>query len=122
MIKFRNATTKDAHAFYGKAPSNTFKGVVAVKGEEVIGIGGVFYMQSHLVAFSDMKPEMRKYKKSIVKGVRLIMKMVKEAGRPVYTIACPDEPTASKLLEGLGFKPTGLRNEIGETLIWEDKS
>ena len=116
--KLKTATAKDAFEFYGKAPSNSFKGIVAVEGGKVIGIGGIFHNKTNLVVFTDMKPEMRQYKKAIVKGCRMIMNMVKEANRPVYAIANPDEPTAEKLLEKLGFVHTGLENEFGETLVW----
>ena len=118
--EIRTATAKDAFSFYGKAPINSFKGIVAVENDKVIGIGGLFYSQSNLVVFTDMKPEMRQYKKAIVKGCRIIMDMVKNADRPVYAMANPDEPTAERLLEKLGFVHTGLKNELGETLVWGD--
>ena len=121
MINFRTATTKDALDFYGKKPPNSFKGIVAVKDEKIIGIGGLFYMKTNVVVFSDIKPEMRSHKKAIVKGLKIIMNMVKDSNRAVYAIACPDEPTSKKLLNKLGFTPTGQKNEIGETLVWGDK-
>jgi hypothetical protein len=118
MTSFRPATIKDAVEFYGKYPANRFKGFVAVKDEKVIGIGGIFYLKSDLVAFTDIKPEMRQDKKAIVKGCRMIMDMIKELNRPVYAIANASEPTAAHLLERLGFIPTGLKNDVGETLVW----
>ena len=119
--KLRQATTKDAYNFYGKMPSNSFKGIVAVEGDKVIGIGGLFYTKDGLIAFSDMKPEMRQYKKALVKGCRMIMDMVKNADTPVYAVANDKEPTATNLLERLGFVRTGIKNEIGETLVWRDE-
>jgi len=119
--KLRTATAKDAFNFYGKPPTNSFKGIVAVEGDKVIGIGGLFYTKSGLVAFSDMKPEMRQYKKAMVKGCRMIMNMVKNAEVPVYAVANNMEPTAKNLLERLGFVNTGVGNELGETLVWGDE-
>jgi len=116
--EIRAATAKDAFNFYGKPPSNSFKGVVAVKEGKVIGIGGLFYTKSGLIAFSDMKPEMRQHKKLIVKGCRVIMGMVKNAETPVYAVANDQEPTAKNLLERLGFVNTGVKNELGDTLVW----
>ena len=118
MISFRSATIKDAVSFYGKYPPNRFKGFVAVMDEKIIGIGGIFYTESNLVAFTDIKPEMRQSKKAIVKGCKLVMNMVKESKHPVYAVADPKEPTATHLLERLGFIPTGLKNDTGETLVW----
>jgi len=119
--EIRTATAKDAHDFYGKPPSNSFKGFVAVKSGRVIGIGGVFYTKTGLIAFSDMKPEMRQHKKAIVKGCRMIMDMVKNAEVPVYAVANDNEPTANNLLERLGFVNTGVKNELGDTLVWRDE-
>jgi len=119
--KLRQATTKDAYSFYGKMPSNSFKGIVAVEGDKVIGIGGLFYTKDGLIAFSEMKPEMRKHKKVLVKGIRMIMNMVKNADTPVYAVANDKEPTAQRLLERLGFVNTGVSNKLGETLVWRDE-
>lgn len=121
MIKLKTATAKDAYNFYGKAPSNSFKGIVAVDGDKVIGIGGLFYTKDGLIAFSDMKPEMRQYKKAMVKGCRMIMEMVRDSSTPVYAVANDKEPKATRLLERLGFVRTGIKNEIGETLVWRDE-
>ena len=119
--ELRTATTKDAYNFYGRMPTNSFKGIVAVEGDKVIGIGGLFYTKSNLIAFSDMKPEMRPYKKAMVKGCRIIMDMVKNAEVPVYAVANSNEPTAKNLLKRLGFVNTGVENEFGETLVWRDE-
>jgi len=119
--KLKIATTKDAYNFYGHMPTNSFKGIVAIEGDKVIGIGGLFYTKEGLIAFSDMKPETRKYKKAMVKGVRMIMDMVKNAEVPVYAVANDKEPTAQRLLKRLGFVKTGVKNEFGETLVWRDE-
>jgi hypothetical protein len=121
MINFRNATGKDAFEFYGKVPEHSFKGIVAIKDERVIGIGGLFFMKGSIVAFSDMKPEMKESKKSIVKGMRMLVDMIKKETRPVYAIADPNEATSCKLLAKLGFVGTGIINPDGETLVWEGK-
>lgn len=121
MISFRSATAKDAYEFYGKAPSNSFTGIVAVDEGNIVGIGGLFRHKQHLIAFTDLKPEMRPHKKALVKGCRMMINIIKKAKRPVYAVADPTEPTAAYLLAKIGFIPTGLRNEMGETLVWGGK-
>ena len=74
MISFRQATARDALAFYGKPASNSFKGIAAIENEKVVGLGGLFYMKGGIVAFSDMKDELRANKKDIVRGCRMLVK------------------------------------------------
>ena len=48
----------------------SMRAYVAVLGDEVIAIGGVCRQEGHMVAFSEMKPEMREHKKDIIRGDR----------------------------------------------------
>jgi len=56
-----------------------------------------------------------------VKSCRLLMDMIRNETGPVYAVANQGEPTAPSLLARLGFEPTGLMNDFGETLVWRDK-
>jgi hypothetical protein len=120
MINFRPATAKDVEEFYGKPSKHSFRGLVAVDDGSIVGIGGITTVNSRLVVFTSMREEMKRHKKAVAKGCRLMMDMVKEAGRPVYAVADPNEPTAEKLLAKLGFEPTGLSGSDGETLVWRE--
>ncbi len=115
------ATAEAAEAFYGRPVDYSFKGIVAVEDEKVIGIGGIYRLNGHRVAFTDMKPEMRRHKREMVKSCRLLMNMIRDEKAPVYAVANQDEPTAADLLTRLGFEPTGLYNEVGETLVWREE-
>ena len=115
------ATPETVEAFYGEPVGYSFKGIVAVEDENVIGIGGIYRLNGKRIAFTDMKPEMRKHKKIMVKSCRLLMDMIRKEHRPVYAVANQDEPTAQDLLARLGFEPTGQFNEYGETVVWRDK-
>lgn len=114
------ATAEAAEAFYGRPVDYSFKGIIAVEDEKVIGIGGIYRLNGKRVAFTDMKPEMRRHKKVMVKSCRLLMAMIREEKGPVYAVANQDEPTAPDLLARLGFESTGVFNEFGETLVWRD--
>lgn len=116
---FKTATQKDAAEFFGQQPAYTFKGIAATEGEKIIGIGGLIYSGGRVTAFSDMKPEMRKYKKDMALTCRMIVAMIKAEPRKVYAVAQEDEPTSAYLLIKLGFRPTGEFSSFGEIMRWE---
>jgi len=117
--EFRDATAADAREFYGQEPTNTFRGIAAIVDGKVIGIGGLFYDNNRVIAFSDMKPEMRQRRKDMARACRMIVGMAKKTKRNVYAVAQEDEPTAAALLKKLGFVSAGLESQIGEVLIWK---
>lgn len=114
---FRQATPTDAVAFYGAPAKMSFRGFVAELDGEVVGIGGVYYDNGVPIAFSEMRPPMRKYKKAMAKACRILTRFFDQLGGRVYAVACSTEPTAPYLLAKLGFKPTGLFGPHGETLV-----
>ena len=116
-IIFRQATEADATTYYGQRPPLSFRGYVAIKGDEVVGIGGVYYSGSARVAFSEFKPEMRSDRRALVKGTRMLMRFIDTIKGPVYAVASQNEPTATNLLSRLGWKPTGIHGPQGETLV-----
>lgn len=116
-VEFRVATLADALEFFGGYPPARFRGFVAVLNGAVVGIGGVYYHGGAMVAFSDLKPEIRKHKKIIAKGCRILCKFFEELNMPVYALANAHEPTAPRLLAKLGFRPTGQVTDAGEYLV-----
>jgi hypothetical protein len=119
MVEIRPATQKDAEAFYGKKPIKSMRAYVAVLDGEPIGIGGVFRDSDAFVAFSEMKPEMRKYPKDIVRGYRMIFDIIKKYN-VVYAIANKQENNARKLITKLGFKLTEVNSAGEEVYIWHN--
>ena len=116
-VTFRPATAKDAFRYAGKIPPFSFRGYVAELDDEIVGIGGVYYQDGVPIAFSEMRPAMRLHRKAIAKACRMLMQFLNQLGGPVYAVACPTEATAPYLLAKLGFKPTGVFGEHGETLV-----
>lgn len=116
-VVFRVATLEDAKQFFDGYPPVRLRGFVAELNGEVIGIGGVYYHGGVPVAFSDLKPEIRKHKKILAKGCRILCKFFEELNVPVYALANQSEPTAPYLLAKLGFKPTGQVTDVGEYLV-----
>jgi hypothetical protein len=116
-VEFRRARTEDVVAFYGKLPPARMHAVVAFREGVPLMIGGIFYANGAPILFSTLKPEVRKEKKLIAKGIRIVMDFVNEFKMPLYAFANPDEPTAPYLLCKLGFKPTGVMTSQGEYLF-----
>ncbi len=116
-VTYRPATAADAAAYYGRSPGLTFRGYVAVKGDEVLGICGVNYTHGMRVAFSEFKEALRSDRRALAKGVRMTMRIVNQIKGPVYAVADDEEPTSTKLLAKLGWVPTGVHGPHGETLV-----
>lgn len=102
--RLRPATRKDIEAFYGTVKW-TFRAIVAELNGEVIGIGGVYYDGNKTVAFSSIKPELLRYKVTLVRGLKKIMDIV--GPRECIAIADPKIETAPQLLRRLGFEEIG---------------
>ena len=117
MIRFELATQELARKFYEKEPEISFRGIFAVKDGEPIAIGGVYRIGKAWYAFSDMKPEMRKHKRDIVRGIHLLEAFYDSLGYPVLAVVSSDESTAPGLLQKLGFEPIGLETEDGEKIV-----
>ena len=98
----RDATRKDLLSFYGKLPSESVRARVAELDGEIIGIIGISYGQVPLF-FSDIKPEMRSFKMTIVREAKKFMETLKNHGQGAYAQACPDESLSERLIEMLGF-------------------
>jgi len=97
----RTATQRDIESFYGKMPPLTMKGFVVEHTGTIIGIGGVYWNEGKKVLFSEIKPEGKKFKKTMV---RVAKRIVKEL-TPRYALADGGTKGAAKLLEHLGFEP-----------------
>lgn len=103
----RPATRDDIDRFRGEyelGPS--VKALVGDLNGELIALGGLAYCGGKVVAFLDLKPEARKFKKSMHQAALMVMEMAKAGGhRFVYANAEPGEPTAERWLTRLGFVP-----------------
>lgn len=101
MTVIRPATQRDVEAFYGAMPPLTMKGFVVEHEGELLGIGGIYWNEGKKVLFSEVKPEGERFKKTLV---RVAKRIVKEL-RPRYALADKHTEGAAKLLEHLGFEP-----------------
>lgn len=106
----REATAGDLEAYYGERPKRSMKAYVAVLDGEPIGIAGVTYdlrgRDARVKLFSEMKPEMRPYRKAMVKGARLMLKAFGVPG--MVAVANPEERGSGRFLAKLGFIPAAM--------------
>ncbi len=115
IIKFASiAHTKE---FYGDQYTKSFKGYVALLGKKVVGIAGLSFENEKMMLFSDMKEEMRPYKRDIVKAVRMLGKMVNEAKYPIVAVVNNKESLSEKILTKLGFTFSGYTNPDGSKIF-----
>jgi hypothetical protein len=114
-IELRPATEADLRAFAGEAEMPTVKAIAGVRACDgaVLGIGGLRYAgegkQRRLVLFLDLKPEGRKYRKAIVRGLRRVLEMAQ--GLPIIAVCDPSEPGAPALLRHIGLTPIAASEE-----------
>lgn len=98
--EIRPATARDFVAFYGAPPATTVRAYVADLDGDILGIAGISFHGSLLIAFSDIKPEMRKFPITIMRGARKVLDMTRA---PILAYPDPDIEGAPRLLERLGF-------------------
>ena len=105
-IIFKQATKEYAENFYGDKPAKSFRGYVAILGDKVVGIGGVTVYNSNMMLFSEMKDEMRPFKRDIVKSIRILKEFISNYKYPIMAIASNTEPISEKILTTMGFEKT----------------
>ena len=108
--KLRNATVDDYEAFYGERPKHSIRALVAELDGKVVGIGGILY-STPILAFSEMREELRGYPLFIMKSAKKLAKMMDKYGQYAIAVACPNEKNSQKLLEHLGFTKISSTDE-----------
>lgn len=117
-VTIEPANIKHAKEFYGDQYTKSFKGYVALLDGKVVGIGGISFSKNNMMLFSDIKDELRPYKRDIVKGVYILKDMVEKINYPVVAIASKEERLSEKLLDRLGFSPSGYSDSDGSKIFW----
>lgn len=102
MVTIKPATQKEVEMFYGELPGYSMKGVVALDGDEPVGVGGTIRYEGKTFLFCEIKDKARKYKKYIIKAARMLMQ--ENDNRTLYAVAQEDVPNSDKFLEYLGFE------------------
>ena len=116
MVELRTATQADVEQYFGKKPDFSLRGVVAVEDGKTIGVGGVYRAGAQIMVFVDMKDEMRKYPKLIVKAGKLVLPYINR-----YTVVMayvkPEQEAAMRFAKHFGFEDTGEVTTYGKVFI-----
>lgn len=108
MLKGRGATLEDVQAFY-PGMTASFRAWVCELDGEVRGIIGVALLRPVACMFSTFEEPLRPFLKhpTVLRLIKRAEAAVKASNVPVWAIAQPDEPTAPRMLERLGFSFLG---------------
>lgn len=101
MTEIRPATAEDFVRLRASTPK-TARAYVAVRGEEVIGVGGVYRDGVSLVVFSELTDTLRKDRRTMVRLKRAVIPMIQPR---TLAFADPDIDGSDALLEHMGFEP-----------------
>lgn len=91
--------------FYGRIPTKTSQAVVAVEGDRVLGVAGIYRDGARMVAFTELSDEVRANRRLIVRGYRALLPLIKAAGMPVLAICDPLIEGSERLLLHYDFEP-----------------
>jgi hypothetical protein len=104
LVHIVPATAELLERFYGSAPTRSQRAVVAIKDDRVIGVAGIYTEDESSVMFSDLTDELRKDKRTVVRGIREVMKLAARRALPVYALADPEVDGSERLLLHMGFE------------------
>ena len=112
MPLIRAARADDIVAIFGKPFYDSFRGYVAELDGKIIGIGGIIYTQP-AQAISEITDEMRKYPVTLMRGAKMLIKLIESCPYQVFARPSEKEKTAKRFLTHLGFVPMN-----DEVYIW----
>lgn len=108
-LRIVDATPELLDRFYdGKPPPFTLRACVAMKGEQVLGVGGIHYVGGMAVAFSDHKPELGR--KDRARCFRFLEQRLAQWRGKLIAVCYADH--SKKLLQRLGFEETDTPNTM----------
>lgn len=117
-ITIEPATMAYAKEFYGDQCNKSFRGYVALLGGKVIGVGGLSFENETMMLFSDIKEELRPFKRDIVRGFHILERMVAKTNYPIVAVADKKEKLSERILTRIGFTPSGNENQDGSKIYW----
>jgi hypothetical protein len=102
-ISTRRANAQDIRDYYGDAPRETIRAYVADINGSIVGIVGIFRSKDSGIFFSEFKPELQPYLKSItiMRTIKKALSLCDEYRGPVFALA--DNAESCRLMNRLGF-------------------
>lgn len=96
----------------GEHPRGAGRAVAALLEDRVLGVAGYYHDGARLILYSKVDPELRRWKKVIVRGARLALAAASRVRAPVAAVADESIPGSRRMLEGLGF------SQVEGNLYW----
>lgn len=90
--------------YLGERPRAAGRAYAAVLDGRPLGVCGYYHDHARLVLYSKVEPELRLWKKVIVRGAKMAMAAASRVRAPVVAIAQDDIPGSARLLQALGFE------------------
>lgn len=115
-MMIRPTTAADIDVFAGGPLSDSIRAYSVEHEGEVLAMAGIRHSPLK-TCFGDIKPEIKRHPRMLVKLARKVTGMIDDYDEPVYAIADEDEPTAVNFLLHCGFEYIG-KNDQGEVFIW----
>lgn len=88
----------------GEHPKGAGRAYAAVLDGRTLGVCGYYQDRSRLILYSSVTPELRRWKKVIVRGARLAMAAASRVRAPVAAVAQAEIPGSERMLQALGFE------------------
>jgi hypothetical protein len=108
------STKEHVAVFFNETLRQSFKGITAILDGKVIGIAGLKFDGKRIVLFSDIRDDVRQYKRDIVKVIYMLYGIIKEARYPILALANPNEYLSERILIKMGFKYSGYETPDGK--------
>ena len=104
LIEWRQATSEDVVGMYGKLPKQTIRAIVVLRNGVPEGIAGVARERGVSKFFSDHKPELKPFLKTItvLRAIKAAQQLVMRY--PSVVMAEAQDDTGARLLGRLGFR------------------
>lgn len=86
------------------------RAIAAVRGDEVLGVAGIYRAEAGFLAFASLSDELRADRRAIVRGVRALRALARRCRAPVYATCDERISKAADFLRHVGFvpEPSGL--------------
>jgi hypothetical protein len=80
------------------------RAIAAVLDGRTIGVAGYYLDNGRVVVFSTITPELRKFRRTIVKGAQIVMGMTLNVNAPAHALIEPETEGSETLLKHFGFE------------------
>lgn len=96
--------TQDHFRDLGETLKRGGRAIAATLDGKTIGVAGYYLERGRVIVFSTITPELRKHRRTIVRGAWIVMGMTGRIRAPAHALAEPETPGSSVLLEHFGFE------------------